>query len=63
MPDPGGISLPDPRGIRLPDPARISYADPRQQRDRLNQIERLLVNIQDPLIGAHAALVGYDAVS
>ena len=33
-----------------------------EQRDRLNQIERLLVNIQDQVIGAHAALVGYDAV-
>ena len=32
-----------------------------EQRDRLNQIERLLVNIQDPVIGAHAARVGYDA--
>jgi len=33
-----------------------------EQRDRLNQIERLLVNIQDQVIGAHAGLVGYDAV-
>lgn len=33
-----------------------------EQRDRLNRIERLLVNIQDSVIGSHAAAVGYDAV-